>query len=89
MRTKTVIVIRLYDGWFCSDEKAEHPEHFFPEGFVLDAMGGRMEGFFRAVWSIDGWKFRRFMVHAPPELQARFQWVRENLISLARPSVDI
>jgi hypothetical protein len=69
MRTKIVKVSRpmvSIDGqWFAADEKGEHAEEFDPDAFVREAMGGRMVGYFRGVWSADGWHFHRFLARLP------------------------
>lgn len=71
MKTKIVHVTRPIippDGlWHVYDERREHEEDFEPDaavqpynGWLREAMGGRLSCYFRAVWSIEfGWQFRQ------------------------------
>ncbi len=73
MATKIVRVSRPVippDGpWRAIDAKGEHDDEFYPDDWMRSAMGARMVGYFRAVWSIDGWQFRSFMANLPNNLR--------------------
>jgi len=47
--------------WRCYDRERKHvDEDYEPAPWVREAMGARMEGFFRAIWSADeGWVIKR------------------------------
>jgi hypothetical protein len=82
-RTKIIRVNRPIVGeiWRATDEKGEHPEEFYldekppfvrdgVELTLLDCMGARLIGYFRAVWSLEeGWILRQFMKDLPRHLR--------------------
>ena len=51
-----------FDGlWRATDEAQEHSEEFEPDQWLRDCMGARMKAFVEAVWSAQGWQFRRII----------------------------
>jgi hypothetical protein len=50
-----------HDGpWRVTDEEGEHPDEIYPDAWLRESMGARMQSYFVAVWSLDeGWCFVR------------------------------
>lgn len=50
------------DGaWRVHDQAGEHDETFYPDEWMKACMGARMRAFFEAIWSAEGWQFRRIV----------------------------